>query len=183
MAERNKLPFALVVGIGLGAGVLFGVAQAWARGNWWFGLATGVPFGVAAVFLARRARATPAFSALAGPDRREVRRAAARGEAVEPRLAAALAEHAAAVADIPFPKTAMRVAFGVMAAFGLFVSVLGWGQEGLPGLAGGAPLLVLGLVCLFLAVPLMERQRERAARSLDATRTAVRDHRGGTPGR
>ncbi|MEU5692434.1 hypothetical protein [Actinosynnema sp. NPDC020468] len=156
---------------GVLSGVLVGGSQGVLRGSVWVGLASGVAFGLVMAVVMRRSWGRTALRGLDSGRRRDVVRALRRGVPVEdPRLAGPLVDQADAVLSLPFPVTALRVVFGSTALLGLLVGVPVFLDRGVAGLLGGGPLLVLGLVLLFVVLPLARRRRDLVRRSRDATR-------------
>ncbi|MBW4716409.1 hypothetical protein [Saccharothrix obliqua] len=169
MAQRIR--YGKVVLLGLFAGGLFGAGQGVLRDNVWVGLIWGAVFGLVMALVFRRVVGSSALRGLDFGQRRVVSRALRRGVPVEDaRLARPLVEQADVALSVPYPVTVMRVVLGALGLLGVLVSVLGFLDEGVAGLGGGVPLVLLSLVFLFVVVPLGARQRERVRRSRDATR-------------
>lgn len=171
MAQQRKVSYRKAVLVGLLAGALFGAVQVLWHGDVLLGVLMGAFFALVMTAVMWRVWGSTALRGLDSGQRRAASRALRRGEPVEDtRLARPLVDQAEAVLGTPHPVTAMRVAFVLMGVLGLVVAGLGLRAEGAVGLLGGAPLVLLALLMLFVVLPLARRQRERFRRSAEATR-------------
>ncbi|MEV0682131.1 hypothetical protein AB0I60_36985 [Actinosynnema sp. NPDC050436] len=169
MAQR--ISYGKVLLVGLLAGVIFGVAQGLLRDNVWVGLAMGTVFGLVMAIMMRKTVGSTALRGLDRGQRRTISRALRRGVPVEDeRLARPLVKQADAVLAMPYPDTVLRVVFIILGLLGLLVEVLGFLDEGVSGLGGGALLILFSLLLLLVILPLGHRQRDRVRRSRNATR-------------
>lgn len=168
MARRYS--YGRTVLVGLLVGGVFGVYQGLMQDSLVSGLVSGAVFGLVMAVVMRRVWGSTALRGLGFRQRRAVSRALRRGEPVEdPRLTRPLVDQADAVLATPFPVRAMRVVFALPGLLGLALGVTGFLAEGVAGLGGGVPHVVLSLVLLFAVLPLGLRQRERIRRSRQAT--------------
>ncbi|GAA1296936.1 hypothetical protein [Saccharothrix xinjiangensis] len=171
-SHDGKSPVKSVIVLGLLVCVLFGVALAfaWELRNLWVMLIAGAVIAVVAGVVARRLWEPGAFRALDREQRRAVRRAVRRGEAVDdPRLARPLVEVARAVLGAPYSPGLYRVLYGLPGALGLLVIVLSVPDDGWSSVAFQLPLVLLSLVMLFVLPPVVRRRRVRAARAAELT--------------
>lgn len=165
----------LVVLRGLLAGVLFGGIYGWLRENVWVGLIMGAVFGLVMALVLRRQWGSTAFRGLDREQRRAVRRALRRGEAVDdPHLATPLLEAADAVIATPFPVRTYRAVYALVGVPGIVVLALGLPEDGWSAVLVGVPLIAMSLLALFVVLPVVQRQRERAARSAERTHAHAR---------
>lgn len=114
-------------------------------------------------------RRSKAFRGLGREQRRAVREALRRGEAVDdPALVRPLLEAVEGVLATPFPATAFRVVIGLAAALNLFSAAVSVPDHWLAALSRGSMAVFL-LVMLFAVPPMVRRGRERAARAAELT--------------
>ena len=168
MAE--KISYKQVVLQGVVSGAVFGGALGWMRQNLWVGLLSGAAFGLVMAVVLRKQWGSKAFRGLDRGQRRTVRRAMRRGEAVDdPRLARPLLEAVDGVLGTPFPVVLYRVVYALPGALALFLVALNVPDDGWSAVVSGLPLLLISGVLLFVLLPIVRRQRGRVARAAELT--------------